>query len=228
MHPSADTSSEDFCAGIHSVGPEPDSTSALVAIMRYVKRLDSEREKEYQEAINAIVTSPRNHAEIPDPKKPSDYSNLPDELYLALGRLTARYGLFEYQLALTIFRFSTVSRDWNEIWDWIDGFGRSKSPTETIKAFKVRTHNERQRKALHELVEEADALARRRRHAVHCAWRIDPNGNVDSTQKYSLKITIDEINELAESFHRLAATVVKSSCMQGIVDETNAMITIRA
>ncbi len=46
VHPSTDTASPNQCAGHHGVGPEPDPTSALLAIMRYVQRLEAERERE--------------------------------------------------------------------------------------------------------------------------------------------------------------------------------------
>ena len=46
VRPSADTASPNQCAGHHWVGPEPDPTSALLAIMRYVQGLEAERKRE--------------------------------------------------------------------------------------------------------------------------------------------------------------------------------------
>ena len=46
VHPSADTASPNHCFGRHEVGPEPDETSALLAIKRYVRALEAERERE--------------------------------------------------------------------------------------------------------------------------------------------------------------------------------------
>lgn len=46
VHPCADTASPNECLGWHSVGPHPDPTSALLTIMKYVQRLESEKERE--------------------------------------------------------------------------------------------------------------------------------------------------------------------------------------
>ena len=50
VHPSADTGSPNQCVGHHWVGPEPDPTSALLAMMRYVQALEAKRESEYLDA----------------------------------------------------------------------------------------------------------------------------------------------------------------------------------
>ena len=55
VHPSADTASPNQCAGHHWVGPEPDPTSALLAIMRYVQRLEAERERENLAAEKKVL-----------------------------------------------------------------------------------------------------------------------------------------------------------------------------
>ncbi len=164
---------------------------------------------------------------MPEPNQLHDFSNLPDDLYMVLGRLTARYGLFEYQLALTIKRFSNDFQEWDEIWEWMGGFGRSRLQVETIKVFQVRTTNERQRNELRKVIEEADALAKKRHDAVHCGWSIDQNGNVGATRKgYApLDMTIDDLNELADNFHRLAATIAKFSPM-GLVTENDGRMTV--
>jgi len=46
VRPSADTASPNQCAGHHWVGPEPDPTSARLAIMRDVRGLEAESERD--------------------------------------------------------------------------------------------------------------------------------------------------------------------------------------
>ena len=163
---------------------------------------------------------------MPEPNQLHDFSNLPDDLYMALGRLTARYGFFEYQLALTIKRFSKDFREWDEIWDWMGGFGRSKLQAETIKTFQVRTTDKRQLGEFLKVIEEADALAKKRNDTVHCGWSVDQAGNVGATRKgSSLDMTVDDLNDLAENFHRLAAKIAKSYPME-LVKEVDGVITI--
>ena len=146
---------------------------------------------------------------MPDTTELHNHTNLPDELYMALGRLTARYSLFEYQLALTIKRF-WPGADWGEIWDWIGKFRRDKLQREAIKVLELCHVEQKTLEDFERIIEEAGGLATKRHDAVHGAWSVDKNGQLGVTCKgKSLNITADDLNELAEKFHRLAARVAK-------------------
>ena len=79
---------------------------------------------------------------------------------------------------------------------------------------------------LQKTIEEADALAKKRHDAIHCGWSVDQTGNVGGTRKgSSLDMTIDDLNDLAERSHRLAAKIAKFSQMD-LVKEGDGVMTV--
>ena len=161
-----------------------------------------------------------------DPDAFNNFSCLPDELYMALGRLTARYGLFEYQLALTIKRLSNPPKGWNEIWDRIGRWPRATMQEKVGEAIDVEKMSQANRDGLVRVLEEADELASKRHDAVHCGWSVDRHGNVVGTRKgQAVNMTIADLNELAEKFHRLAAEITKVTSPE-FVTENGGTISI--
>ncbi len=112
----------------------------------------------------------------------------PDDLALALGRLSVHYGRIEHVLTATIHRTSKVA--WENAFDMAQGELRSrkKLSAKVLEEFSVWAdnafppHDATQRKRhFAGLLEKIKSLCEARDNAIHCAWGKDSSGQICAT-----------------------------------------------
>jgi len=138
---------------------------------------------------------------------------LPDELYAALGRVSARYGQVEHVLAVTIRRTTGISfEDACAKCRNLRAKDMRKEAKEAYRAWAVDKHREidgaKLASVFDDLVDKSGDLSERRHDVIHCCWSIK-DGNVTATREGTLlkwdgkPVTIPDVEKLADNLKQI-------------------------
>lgn len=142
-------------------------------------------------------------------------SDLPDELYSALGRISARYGQIEHIFALTLKRANL--RDWDDAFDFVKNASRKQVKNEVLEGFEIWANKYFKHQELKTEIDEFTKLMQnwsnlhgQRNKATHCAWGLNDIDELMRSyqgkfvKEKSGKALIKRMEALADKLEKLA------------------------